>query len=160
MRGRSRRRRSRWPRATIGVVVFTFGGCEVDLDRVEIRRDGDLEAVQPQVFTVIEYLIAHRDRVVSKEELLDNVWGDRFVGESTLTSRIKSARRALGDTGVAQAIIKTVHGRGYRFVADLDGRPTGSTPAPADGTVDIDTRTRTRTSTPARSFGASTTGPE
>jgi DNA-binding winged helix-turn-helix (wHTH) protein/predicted negative regulator of RcsB-dependent stress response len=95
-----------------------FGDFEVDSTTVEIRRAGELVEVQPQVFAVIEYLIEHRDRVVPKEELLDNIWGDRFVGESALTTRIKSARQALGDDGRSQGVIKTVHGRGYRFVAD------------------------------------------
>jgi DNA-binding winged helix-turn-helix (wHTH) protein len=101
-------------------VVIRFGACVIDLDRMEIELGSVRQAVQPQVFEVIAYLVAHRDRVVSKEELLDSVWGDRFVGESALTSRIKSARRALGDSGSAQTVIRTLHGRGYRFVADVD----------------------------------------
>ena len=75
--------------------------------------------VEPQVFDVLAYLVRHRDRVVPKTELLDEVWGDRFVSESALTSRIKSVRRAIGDTGRDQRVIKTIHGRGYRFVADV-----------------------------------------
>jgi pimeloyl-ACP methyl ester carboxylesterase/DNA-binding winged helix-turn-helix (wHTH) protein len=81
-------------------------------------------AVEPQVFDVLVYLVRHRDRVVSKEELLDEVWGDRFVSESALTSRIKAARRAIGDDGANQRIIRTLHGRGYRFVADVDELPS------------------------------------
>ena len=100
-------------------VRFTFEGCELDLDRYEVRRDGDVVAVEPQVFDVLVHLVRHRDRVVPKEELLDEVWGDRFVSESALTSRIKAARRAIGDDGTAQRMIRTVHGRGYRFVADV-----------------------------------------
>jgi pimeloyl-ACP methyl ester carboxylesterase/DNA-binding winged helix-turn-helix (wHTH) protein len=99
-------------------VRFTFEGCELDLGRYEVRRDGDVVAVEPQVFDVLVHLVRHRDRVVSKEELLDEVWGDRFVSESALTSRIKAARRAIGDDGTVQRVIRTVHGRGYRFVAD------------------------------------------
>jgi DNA-binding winged helix-turn-helix (wHTH) protein len=101
------------------VVTIRETATEIDLDRVEIRRDGTLVPVQPQVFDVIEYLLRHPARVVTKIELLDNVWGDRFVSESALTSRIKSARRALGDDGVEQRVIKTVHGRGYRWVAEV-----------------------------------------
>lgn len=100
--------------------MLRFGECAVDLDRMEIELRGAPQPVQPQVFEVIAYLVQHRDRVVSKEELLDNVWGDRFVGESALTSRIKSARQALGDNGSTQSVIRTVHGRGYRFVADVE----------------------------------------
>ena len=72
------------------------------------------------MFEVVRYLVEHRDRMVPKEELLEQVWGTRFVSESALTSRIKAARRALGDDGREQRIIRTVHGRGYRFVAPLD----------------------------------------
>jgi DNA-binding winged helix-turn-helix (wHTH) protein len=97
-------------------VRFAFDGCELDAQRRELRRDGQAVAVEPQVFDVLVHLLRHRDRVVSKVELLDEVWGDRFVGESALTSRIKAARRAVGDDGAAQRIIRTFHGRGYRFV--------------------------------------------
>ncbi len=75
--------------------------------------------VEPQVFDVLAHLVRHRDRVVPKAELLDEIWGDRFVSESALTSRIKSARRAIGDTGRDQRVIKTIHSRGYRFVAGV-----------------------------------------
>ena len=110
-------------------MIYRFGTCEVDTDAFELRRDGATVPVEPQVFDVIALLIDHRDRLVTKEELLDRVWGSRFVGESALTSRIKDARRALGDNGQRQAVIRTVHGRGYRFVAELaevpDEVPTG-----------------------------------
>jgi pimeloyl-ACP methyl ester carboxylesterase len=85
----------------------------------ELRRDGDVVSVEPQTFDVLTYLVAHRDRVVSKQELMDAVWGNRFVTESAVTSRIKQARRALGDDGRAQQQIGTVHGRGYRFVGEV-----------------------------------------
>jgi DNA-binding winged helix-turn-helix (wHTH) protein/tetratricopeptide (TPR) repeat protein len=97
-------------------VAVRFGDFELSVERVELRRDGEPVAVEPQVFDVLAYLVRNRDRVVPKTELLDQVWGDRFVSESALTSRIKSARRAIGDTGREQRAIKTVHGRGYRFV--------------------------------------------
>ncbi len=100
-------------------MTYVFGDHEIDLDRYEVRRAGHPVPVEPQVFDVLCYLVEHRDRVVTKEELLDNVWGDRFVSESALTSRIKDARRAVGDDGQLQHVIRTVHGRGYRFVADL-----------------------------------------
>jgi pimeloyl-ACP methyl ester carboxylesterase len=87
------------------------------------------------VFEVLAYLVAHRDRVVPKEELLDAVWGDRFVSESALTTRIKAARRAVGDDGSAQRVIRTVHGRGYQFVAPvevLDDEPDEVATGPSD----------------------------
>ena len=103
-------------------MIFEFEGFELDTERVELRRQGELSHVEPQVFDVLRFLIEHRDRVVSKEELLDNVWGDRFVSESALTSRIKAARQAVGDDGRNQRVIGTVHGRGYRFLATVTTR--------------------------------------
>ncbi len=98
-------------------MIYRFGALELDTDRYELRDGGVPTPVEPQVFDVLAYLVVNRDRLVTKEELLDNVWGDRFVSESALTSRIKSARRAVGDTGQSQHVIRTVHGRGYQFIA-------------------------------------------
>jgi len=78
------------------------------------------------VFDVLAHLLDNRERVVAKTELLDAVWGDRFVSESALTSRIKAARQAVGDDGSAQHVIRTVHGRGYQLIAAVrtkDGQP-------------------------------------
>ncbi|HZA86700.1 MAG TPA: winged helix-turn-helix domain-containing protein [Acidimicrobiales bacterium] len=75
-------------------MIFAFGDGEVDTVTFELRRAGVAVNVEPQVFDVLVLLVTHRDRVVTKEELLDEVWGDRFVSESALTSRIKDARRA------------------------------------------------------------------
>ena len=119
-------------------MIAAFGDFEVDLDRLEIRRRGVLVAVEPQVFDVLSYLLEHRERMVRKEELLDNIWGDRFVSESALTSRIKSARQAVGDNGRDQAVIKTVHGRGYRFVAGIELREESAVePAESAGHADL-----------------------
>jgi DNA-binding winged helix-turn-helix (wHTH) protein len=96
---------------------FCFGDVEIDVGRLEIRRGGVRVDVQPRVFDLIRHLVEHRDRVVSREELLDSVWGSRFVSASTLNGRIKTARQVLGDTGDEQQVIRTLHGRGYRFVA-------------------------------------------
>ena len=81
-----------------------------------------MRPIQPQVFDVLTLLLRERDRVVSKKEILDTVWGHRFVTESALTSRIKSVRQAVGDDGARQQIVRTVHGRGYRFVAAVTER--------------------------------------
>lgn len=98
--------------------MYVFGTCEVDPARFELRRGGAVIHVQPQVFGVLRYLLEHRHRVVPKTELLDAVWGDRYVSDATLCSRIKAARRAIGDDGASQRLIATVHGVGYRFVGD------------------------------------------
>ncbi|WP_392543767.1 alpha/beta fold hydrolase [Oryzobacter telluris] len=114
---------------------YTFGDLVLDTDRYLLERGGEPQHVQPQVFDVLSHLLAHRARVVPKTELLDTVWGDRFVSESTLTSRIKAARRVVGDDGIGQHVIKTVHGRGYRWVAEVD---EDAPPAPSgDGVASV-----------------------
>src|SRR5215216_5659517 len=112
-------------------MIYRFGDCELDDQRYELRRGGALVHLEPQVLEVLAYLARHRDRVVPKAELLDQIWGSRFVSESALTSRLKAAHRAVGDSGREQRVIGTVHGRGYRFLAPI--RETG--PAPV-GAVD------------------------
>ena len=100
-------------------VILAFEDCELDLARVMLRRGGDEVRIEPQVFDLLSYLLERRGEVVRKEEILDEVWGDRFVSESALTTRIKSARQAVGDDGTRQGVIRTVHGKGYEFVADV-----------------------------------------
>jgi DNA-binding winged helix-turn-helix (wHTH) protein len=80
-------------------MAWEFGAFELIEPKLELRRESTVVPLEPQVFEVLRYLLVHNDRVVSKEELLDNIWGSRFVSESALTSRIKDARRALGDDG-------------------------------------------------------------
>jgi len=109
--------------------LVRFGETEVDVRALEVRRRGAVQPVEPQVFDVLVHLIRHRDQVVTKEQLLDAVWGSRFVSESALTTRIKAARRAVGDNGRDQRIIRTYHGRGYRFVAEVEHEPAAAAPA-------------------------------
>lgn len=97
-----------------------FGSHTVDLGSRTVECDGTPISLEPQVFDVLALLIEHRDRVVTKLELLDRVWGDRFVSPATLTSRVRDLRAALGDSGRSQHVVKTVHGRGFQFVARLD----------------------------------------
>lgn len=108
---------------------YRFDENELDTETLELTRSGEPVEVEPQVFEVLAHLIANRDRVVPKEELLDEVWGDRFVSESALTTRIKQARKAIGDDGQKQLAIKTFHGRGYRFVADVTESDAHTAPA-------------------------------
>jgi DNA-binding winged helix-turn-helix (wHTH) protein/pimeloyl-ACP methyl ester carboxylesterase len=98
-------------------VLFAFDGTELDTALFELRRHGQRVPMEPQAFDVLVYLVRHRDRVVSRDELMDQVWGGRFVTETAVTSRIKQIRRAVGDDGESQRVIRTLHGRGYRFVA-------------------------------------------
>lgn len=112
--------------AVAGAPSLRSGDVEIDLIGREIRRNASPVHVEPQVFEVIRHLAERVGRVVSKEQLLDDVWGTRFVTESALTSRIKAARRAVGDDGRRQEIIQTVHGHGYRWIAPLEtSRATG-----------------------------------
>ena len=112
-----------------------FSDCELDVGGHELRRAGQVVALEPQVFDVLAYLARNGDRLVTKNELLDEIWGDRFVSESALTSRIKSARRAVGDTGRDQRIIRTIHGRGYRFVATIEDATIRQTSTEVSGIV-------------------------
>ena len=98
---------------------YRFGEFAVDADSIEVAGPDGSRDVEPQVFDVLLYLVEQHGRLVTKEELLDNIWGDRFVSESALTTRIKQARRAVDDDGQRQWAIKTVHGRGYRFVPSV-----------------------------------------
>lgn len=117
-------------------VIYSFSGYEVDTDRVEVRHDGDVIHAEPQVFEVLRCLIERRDRVVTKIEMLDEIW-DGFVSEAALTSRIKSVRQLFGDSGRAQQVIRTVHGKGYQFIADVvEGeRAASDGPGLPSGTV-------------------------
>lgn len=110
-------------------MTISFEDLELDLGAVELRRGGVRVPVEPQVFDVLAYLVAHRTRVVSKEELMDAVWGGRFVSETAVTSRIKQARQAIGDNGQAQRLIRTVHGKGYRFVGEVHEPAPAGKPA-------------------------------
>lgn len=99
--------------------VWRFDDFVLDAGRYELRSGETVIKVEPQVFDVLTQLVSNHERFVTKEELFDSVWGGRFVGEAALTSRIKAARRALGDDGESQRYIRTVRGRGYQFVGRL-----------------------------------------
>jgi predicted ATPase len=101
--------------------VIRFGTVVVDVPARAVHRDGEPVHLEPQAFDLLVLLIEHRDRVVSKAELLDGVWGHRFVSESNITTRIKEIRRVVGDDGTRQHTIRNVRGRGYQFVAELHG---------------------------------------
>ncbi|MFY1671327.1 alpha/beta fold hydrolase [Plantactinospora sp. WMMB334] len=115
--------------------VLRFGEYELDVAGHQLRRGGEPVHVEPRAFDLLCHLVAHRDRVVSKNELLDSVWGDRFVSEAALTTALRTARLAVGDTGERQRLIRTVHRRGYQFVAPATvvrpGPAAGAGPGPA-----------------------------
>ena len=98
---------------------FLFGDCVLDPDRRELSRGSEVIAIGPQVFDLLVYLIQNRARVVSKDDVLDAVWAGRIVSESTLTSHINAVRKAIGDSGDEQRLIRTVARKGFRFVGDV-----------------------------------------
>jgi len=97
-------------------VRFLFEDYILDTERRELRRGAALLSMEPQVFDLLAFLIRNRDRVVSKDDLLTSVWGRRIVSESTIASRINAARRIIGDSGEQQRLIRTIIGKGVRFV--------------------------------------------
>ena len=98
---------------------FLFGDCLLDLDRRELTLGAKAIAVGPQVFDLLAYLVQNRERVVSKDALLNAVWAGRIVSESTLASHINAVRRAIGDSGEEQRLIRTVPRKGFRFVGEV-----------------------------------------
>ena len=104
-------------------MLYLFDNISVDTGRRELRQHGELRAVEPQVFDLLEYLIRNRDRVVSREDLLVGVWNGRIVSESTIASRINAVRTAIGDNGEDQRLVRTVLRKGIRFVGAVREEP-------------------------------------
>jgi DNA-binding winged helix-turn-helix (wHTH) protein/pimeloyl-ACP methyl ester carboxylesterase len=100
-------------------MLFLFEDFALDVSRRELRRGSEPIPTEPQVFDLLVYLIENRDRVVSRDDLIASVWRGRIVSESTLASRINAARQALGDSGDAQRLIKTIQRKGIRFIGTL-----------------------------------------
>jgi TolB-like protein/Tfp pilus assembly protein PilF len=111
------------------MLLFRFESCVLDTGRRELRRGSESVPVEPQVFDLLVCLIENRDRVVSKDDMIASVWGGRIVSESTLTSRVNAARKAIGDNGDAQRLIRTIARKGMRFVGDVQVQQEGT----ADG---------------------------
>ena len=112
---------------------YHFGPFTLDTDARELLDAGRPIDLEPQAFDVLTHLVDHRHRVVPKEELLDTVWGDRFVSAAALTTQVKQCRRVLGDDGETQGFIRTAHRVGYRFVAEVTVDEEQVTPAPPGG---------------------------
>ncbi len=98
---------------------FEFGEHSLDVDRHELHWRREQVVVEPQVFDLLAYLLRNRDRVVSRDELIAGVWGGRIVSDSAVATRINAARRAVGDSGAAQTVIRTVPRKGVRFIAGV-----------------------------------------
>src|SRR5215831_2414608 len=110
-------------------MVLAFDDHRLDIKRRELRRGTELIDLEPKVFDLLAFLVQHRDRVVSKDDLLQVVWGGRIVSESALTTRINAVRRALGDDGAAQRLVRTFNRKGVRFVGEVTELPDTAMPA-------------------------------
>ena len=104
-------------------MLYSFEAYALDTDRRELKRGAEPIALEPQVFDLLVFLIENRERVVSKDDLITSVWQGRVVSDSTLTSRINAARKAVGDSGEKQSLIRTIARKGIRFVGTLSGEP-------------------------------------
>ena len=98
---------------------YCFEEFAFDIDRRELHRGAEIVSITPQVFDLLEYLIRNRERVVSKDELINAVWNGRIVSDAALTTRLNAVRAAIGDTGEEQRLIKTLPRKGFRFVGQL-----------------------------------------
>ena len=134
---------------------YRFEDCELDTETHELRRGGAVQAVQPQVFDLLCHLVRNPDRLITRDELIGRIWGGRIVSEAAIDSRINAARRAVGDDGTRQAVIRTVARRGIRFVAPI--RQEG---APAAAGAPVQTVRFCRSADGTRiAYGLSGTGP-
>ena len=116
---------------------FCFEAFALDTDAYVLTKGTEVIALEPQVFALLQFLIENRDRVVSKDEIIEHVWDGRIVSDAALSSGINGARRAVGDSGKAQAIIKTFPRRGFRFVADVtDDNPSEAAVTPISNVSD------------------------
>jgi TolB-like protein len=106
-------------------VEFRFSDHTLDVERRELHRGQEPIPIEPQVFDLLVYLLRNRDRVVSKDDLIAAIWLGRIVSESTLTSRINAARRAIGDSGEEQRLIRTIARKGFRFVGEVQAQTAG-----------------------------------
>ncbi len=100
-------------------MIYQFGHFELDLATVELRAHGKARNLERQVFALLALLVENHARLVSRDEIIEKVWDGRIVSDAAVASRVKSARQALGDDGLSQRFIKTIHRQGFRFVADV-----------------------------------------
>ena len=132
-------------------MLFLFTDHTLDTDRRELRRGGEPIDVEPQVLDVLIYLVENCERVVSKDDLIASVWEGRIVSDATLSSRIYAARRALGDSGQDQKLIRTIPRKGHRFIGAVSTLSKGDEPAaPATGPPLDVLHQRSRTALPDR----------
>ena len=115
---------------------YLFEEYGFDTDRRELHRGADIVSVAPQVFDLLDYLIRNRERVVSKDDLIDAIWNGRIVSDAALTTRLNAARIAIGDSGEEQRLIKTLPRKGFRFVGPVLETQGPAGPATADNPIE------------------------
>jgi len=103
-------------------MIYSFGDCELNTERYELRRGGLMCALEPKAFDLLLYLVENRERVVTKNEIHETIWNNRIVSEATLSSCVSAARNAVGDSGKQQKLIRTFPRRGFRFIGDVEAR--------------------------------------
>ncbi len=101
-------------------MIYKFNNLELDTINYHLLVDGTETPVEPRVFSLIVYLIQNKHKIVSRDDLLDSIWKGRIVSDTSINNSIKSARKVLGDNGQQQAVIKTIHSRGYQFIANIE----------------------------------------
>src|SRR6202158_3022749 len=120
----------------IGSLHYLFEEDAIDTDRRELHRGADVVPVAPQVFDLLDYLIRNRERVVSKDDLIDAIWNGRIVSDAALTTRLNAARTAIGDSGDEQRLIKTLPRKGFRFVGPVLEAQGPAGPANGDNAIE------------------------
>lgn len=120
-------------------MAWSFGDYRLDPERFELSHGARRVLLEPQVLSLLVHLVRHRDRMVTKDEIIEQVWQGRIVSDASLSSRVRSARQAVGDDGQRQAVIRTLHGKGFRFVAEVQetapAEPAGPVTAPEPDTA-------------------------
>ena len=110
-------------------MIYQFGNFELDTRSYQLRNDGSNIELEPKVFDLLSYLIMNREKLVTRDELFEKLWSGQVVSETSLSNQIKAARKAIGDDGKNQSIIKTAHGKGYQFIAGVDEMESQASPA-------------------------------
>ena len=118
-------------------MIYRFGSFELDVHAAELRADGRARRLEPQVFALLALLVENHERLVSKDEIIEKVWRGRAVSDAAVASRVKSARQALGDDGRTQRFIRTVHRRGFRFVAHVQAERAAACPGLGSAAGDV-----------------------
>ena len=120
--------------------MFQFNNFQIDTDRRELRSPDGVIHVEPQVFDLLLYFVQNSNRVISKDELIQKIWTGRVISDAALNSRINSARRAIGDTGRRQALIRTIQRRGFSFAVEVTVRTSDQSSSAAGSTARLTSR--------------------